>query len=256
MQSFWVKVTTGQTTGSLTLSQAARTHNTQAYYKTGSESNLFRMNISDGTTNDEAAIGFYQDAANIFENYDSHKMLSDDAPQLYSLTTDLNKVAINGQPELAASEERIIDLGFKTITAGTFTLNATNLADFNPSVSVYLEDTQLSIIQDLHQSSSYTFSSAAVNDVNRFKIHFGDLTTSLPTLTESAVSAYAVNNTIYVNTPKTATIKVYDVLGNLITNQQSAQGLNKIQMNVETGIYIVNIQTGTETTTQKVMISK
>jgi hypothetical protein len=256
MQSFWVKVTSPNTTGSLTLNQVARVHSTQAYYKTASETNLFRMNVSDGTNIDETAVGFYQDAQNVFENYDSHKMFSDDAPQLYSLTTDLAKVAINGQTEMVAGEERIVSLGFKTNVAGIFTLNATNLSDFDASVSVYLEDAQLSIFQDLRQSATYTFSSAIVDDVSRFKIHFGNLTTSVPTLTESAVSAYAVNNNLYVNTPKAASIKVYDVLGNLIMNQQSVQGLNKMQLNVETGIYIVNIQTGTQVSTQKIMISK
>jgi hypothetical protein len=256
MQSFWVKVTTGQTTGSVTLNQGARVHNAQSYYKTTSNPDFFVMNINDGTNTDETAVGFYQDAQNGFENYDSHKMFSNDAAQLYSLTNDLEKVAINGQTLMTANEERVIDLGFKTITAGTFTLNATNLNDFDPSISVYLEDVQQNVIQDLRQSATYTFSSAIVDDVNRFKIHFGNMITSVPTHTESAVSAYAVNNTIFVSTPKTAIVKVYDVLGNLIMNQQSAQGLNKLQMNVETGIYIVNIQTATETTTKKVMISK
>jgi len=256
MQSFWVKVTTGQTTGSVTLNQGARVHSTQAYYKTTSESNLFRMTVSDGISNDETVIGFYQDAQNTFENYDSRKMISEDAPQLYSLSTDLAKVAINGQTEMTVNEERIVSLGFKTNVAGTFTINATNLSDFDANVDVYLEDAQLGILQDLRLTSTYSFASSVIDDVNRFKVHFGNLITSIPTITESAISAYAVNNNLYVNTPKTATIKVYDVLGNLIMNQQSAQGLNILQMNVETGIYFVNIQTGTQVTTQKVMISK
>ena len=258
MQAFWVRVALGNTTGGIQVANTTRLHSSQAFYKTSSETNIFRMNVSNGINTDETVVGFYTNALGTFENYDSEKMFytDEDVPQIYSLTSDNTQTAINGQAELALNEERIIPLGFSTPVSGTFTFTATNLNDFDVNVSVYLEDVQLSVFQDLRQSATYNFSSAVADNANRFKLHFGNMVTSVPSVTESAVSVYADNSNIYVNTPKTATIKVYDVLGNLIMNQQSAQGLNKLQMNVETGIYIVNVQTGTETTTQKVMISK
>jgi hypothetical protein len=257
LQGFWVKINPTYTSGTLDMSHASRIHSTQAFYKTEAQPNIFRMNVSNGTATDDIVIGFSQGAAEFFENFDSEKMFSTDnsIPQLYSLTSDNVKVVINGYPELN-SVERIVNLGFKTNSAGSFTFNATNLTDFDANTSVYLEDTQLGTMQDLRQSASYTFSSAVVDDVNRFKLHFGNMTTAIPTVSETSTSVFAANNVVYVTTPKVASIEVYDLLGNLVTSLQSVQGLNKLQLNAETGIYIVKVQTGTQVTTQKVMISK
>ena len=258
MQAFWVKVAYPNTTGTLIMGNTARQHSAVSFYKETSESNVFRMEVSNGTLNDETVVGFYQGAADIFENNDSRKMFSDDNnyPQIYTLTSDNIIVIINGLPELAANEERIIPLGFLTNVSGSFTLDATNMGEFDSNIPVYLEDVQQNVIQDLHQSDTYAFTSSVVNDANRFKLHFGNMVASIPTISESSASIYAANNNIYVNTPKTAAIEVYDVPGKLIMNQQSAQGLNKLQLDVETGIYIVKVQTGTQITTKKVMISK
>ena len=256
MYAFWVKVSSDNSVGSVTLNQTARTHSSQAYYKVNNKTNVFRMNVSDGINTDETIVGFYQNAQDIFDNYDSRKMISQDAPQIYTLCSDLTNVAINGQHEMTTNEERIVPLGFKTNVSGTFTFNATNLDDFDSSIPVYLEDIQQGVMQDLRQLNTYTFSSGIIDDANRFKLHFGNLTTSIPTIVETAVSVYAVDKTIYVNTPKISSIEVYDVLGKLIMNQQSAQGLNKLQLDVETGVYVVKVLTGTQVTTQKVMINK
>jgi hypothetical protein len=255
MQGFWVHVSSA--TGSLSMNNATRLHNAHSFYKV-TANNLFRMDVSNGSLYDETAVGFYQNALESYEAYDSRKMYSTDnnAPQIYSLTSDNMDMVINGYPQLAVNNERIVSLGFKTNVAGSFTMNATNLADFDQNISVYLEDVQLNVLQDLRQNSAYSFSSGVVNDASRFKLHFGDMLTSIPAVAESDAFVYSSENTIYVNTPKTATIKVYDILGNLIMNQQSIQGLNKLQLNVITGVYIVNVQTGTKVTTQKVIISK
>jgi hypothetical protein len=258
MQAFWVRVATGHATGTLIMDNTSRVFSSQPFYKTG-ESNLFRLSVSNGTANDETVVGFYPNSLETYENTDSYKMFSTDEeiPQIYTLTSDNENVIINGYPELTAYEERVVSLGFKTSVAGSYTLNATNLDVFDANIPVYLEDAQQNIYQDLRQSTSYSFSSAVVDDVNRFKLHFGNTTiTSVPSLSENAASVYAVNNNIYINTPKTATIEVYDLLGNLIKNQQSSLGLNKLQLNVETGIYIVKVQTDTQLTIQKVMLSK
>ena len=255
MQAFWVRVKDASG-GGIQMTNAVRVHNAQAFYKTTDESNLFRMKVSDGIVNDETVIGFYLDAEDTFENFDSEKMFDNDIPQLYSVTSDSTEVAINGQSEFSSNEERIVSLGFFTNLAGTFTLNATNVGDFDPTVSVYLEDAQMNVLLDLRQTASYNFYSAVTNDINRFKLHFGIMLTSISAFSENDAFAYAVNSTVYVNTSKTSTVRIFDVLGNLILDQQTFQGLNKLQLNVGTGIYIVSIQTGTNITTQKIVISR
>ena len=256
MQAFWVR-TISSTTGSLQFNNSVRLHNAQAFYKTTAETNVFRMNVSDGTNTDEAVVGFYQDAQNAFENFDSEKMMVvDDVPQIYSLTGDNTEVAINGQPDLTASEERIIPLGFSTNIAGTFTLNATNLADFNPSVSVYLEDLQQSVLQDLRQNNLYNFTSGVVNSTSRFKLHFAYMLTSLSTELAPAALVYADDNEIYVNSPSASTVEVFNALGKKVSDGKAEKGLNKFPLNTAKGFYIVKVQTGSAIVTKKVFAGK
>ena len=256
MQSFWVRVAAGQTAGTLIVSDAARVHSTQSFYKTTTESNIFRMTVSDGTVNDETVVGFYQDAQDVFENFDSEKMFDTEIPQLYSLTSDFTEVAINGQSELLANEERIVPLGFSTNVAGSFTLNATNLADFDPSVSVYLEDVQLNVLQDLNQNATYAFASGVVNTANRFKLHFGNMVTGVSNFENSATLVYADDNAIYVNTPSNCTIEIYNALGEKIAELKAEKGLNKFPVNTAKGIYVVKVQSGSAVVTKKVFTGK
>jgi len=183
-------------------------------------------------------------------------MVVDDIPQLYSLTGDSTEVAINGQPDLADSEERIIPLGFSTNVAGTFTLNATNLADFNPSVSVYLEDLQQSVLQDLRQNNLYNFTSGVVNSTSRFKLHFAYMLTSLSTELAPAALVYADDNEIYVNSPSASTVEVFNALGKKVSDGKAEKGLNKFPLNTAKGFYIVKIQTGSAIVSKKVFAGK
>jgi hypothetical protein len=259
MQAFWIRVATGQTTGGLELTNETRLHSSQSFYKKAAESNVFRIEVSRDTLSDEAVVGFYPNAQSVFEGYDSEKMFSteNDYPQIYTLTTDNTEVAINGFAELVANEERIVPLGFLTNVAGTHTLQATNLNDFDQNISIYIEDVQQNVLKDLRQNSSYTFTSGAVNNANRFRLHFGNIAANISnTAANTSILIYAVNNTVYVNTPETGKgiIEIYDMLGKKIMSQQSVQGLNKLQPNVSGGIYIVKVQSSDRVVNQKVYL--
>jgi hypothetical protein len=259
MQAFWVHVAIG-TIGGLELTNTSRVHSSQAFYKKSLESNVFRIEVSRDTMRDEAVVGFYKNAQEVYEGCDSKKMFSteDDYPQIYTLTTDNTEVTINGFAELVANEERIVPLGFLTNVAGTHTLQATNLSDFDPTISVYLEDVQQNVLKDLRQNSSYTFTSGAVNNANRFRLHFGNIAANISnTAANTSILIYAVNNTVYVNTPETGKviIEIYDMQGKKIMSQQSVEGLNKLQPNVSGGIYIVKVQTSGNVLTKKVIIN-
>jgi hypothetical protein len=261
MQAFWVHLAAGQTTGTLDMSLASRVHNSQPFYKKTS-TNVFRMEAHRSTFSDEMVVGFFPAALDTYEGYDSQKMFSTDVnyPQVYSLTSDNFNVAINGESLLAASEDRVVAVGFKTGIAGQHSLVATNLADFDPSISVYLEDTQLSILQDLRSNNTYSFSSGITDDITRFKLHFGTLTTtSISNLaSNSAVTIYENNNSIYVNTHDAGAglIEIYDMLGKQIMSQQLVKGLNVLQPKVVNGIYIVKVLTDGKSITQKVTLSE
>jgi hypothetical protein len=253
MQAFWVRVAT-VAGGGLQITPAARVHNTQAFYKTP-ETNVFRINLSDGTTNDEAVISFHLLALNTFEDYDSKKMFATDntVAQLYSITSDNNEVAINGQNELTSGEERIVTLGFAN-AAGTFTFNASNIADFDPAVSVYLEDALQNSMINLRKINSYTFNSADANNAGRFKVHFINKITGIPVNSENNISVYNDGYTIYINTAEQSSIDIFNAIGEKILTKQVEVGLNKIQLSVDKGIYLVKVQTKSTAFSKKIYL--
>ena len=227
------------------------------YYKTYSENNVFRIEVQNGLLKDEAVVYFHPDAQNADDEFDSEKMFSEDTdyPQIYTLTDDNAVTTINGESELSSGETRIIPLGFVTYNAGTFTLNATTLDDFNPGIDVYLEDQYLGNFQDLRQTGSYTFSLEEADNADRFRLHFGKSISGVANDVASLISAYSYENTVYVNTPEANyIIELYDLLGNIIESKQSVKGLNKLPVNVSKGIYIVKVQNGSNVVLEKIMI--
>jgi hypothetical protein len=259
MQAFWVRVASGNTTGTYNIDNQSRLHSSQAFYKKTDDPNIFRIEVSNNSLTDEAVVTFNQGAQPGYENFDSEKMLTtdDNVPQIFTLTSDNMQMAINGEPELGVGEEKIIPLGFITNIAGTFTLNASNLTTFQPGVDVYLEDALSGTITNLRQTNSYTFSSAIVNNADRFRLHFGSITTNIVSENIATAVAYSFDNTVYVNTPSdNCSIELYDMLGNLIINKLSVKGLNILQTGVSKGVYIVKIINGSDVSTEKIMIHK
>lgn len=257
MQAFWVK--TNGSTGGLELTNAARVHDGTSFYKT-SETNVFRVELADSTFTDEAVIRFYEDAQNIFENFDSEKMFTtdNDVAQIYTSTSDNMDVAINGLPELLPAEERTIAIGFKTPKSANFSFNATNLSEFDQNISVYIEDVQQNVIQNLRQSPIYNFSSGNVDNNSRFRLHFVNTITGISAITQDQSDVYSYGNSVYVNVLNsgTGTVELYDALGNLVYKQSVEKGLNKLSIDLTQGIYISNIKIGNTESTKKIVILK
>ena len=260
MQAFWIQVASGNTTGTLEFSNPTRIHESQSFYKTQSTTNVFRIELSRDSLIDEAVVSFFQGAQDDLDSYDSEKMFSpqNNYPQIYTLTSNASKVIINGFPELNGNEERIIPLGFLSNISGDFTLQATNINDFNYDYSVYLEDIQLNVIQNLRQTNTYTFNSGVVNDTNRFRLHFGNITTNLSSSENTPAIIYAIKDAIYVNnsSENNGYMELFDMNGRKLFNQKAIKGLNKIQINVSEGIYLVYFKNDNQVVTQKIMIHK
>lgn len=259
MQAFWVLVSPGQTNGTLIVDNPARVHNSQAFYKKLTSTTVFRMEARRDVFTDEAVVCFFPSALETYENYDSQKMFSTDPdyPQIYTLTSDNVNVAINGESLLSASEDRVVPIGFKTSVSGQHSFVATNLTDFDPSISVYLEDTQLSVLQDMRLNNTYTFTSGVVDDAARFKMHFGTLATGIASTENETSSIYSANNTVYVkiNNSLNSTIEVFDLLGKKIISQCGSKGLNIIQTKADMGIYIVKLTNNDQVITKKITLA-
>jgi len=136
----------------------------------GGTANNVRIAVSNGKNSDETIILFNPSASNGYDAYDSQKMFNNSAsiPEIYTIA-DGQLLVINGLKSIATSPTQI--LGFKTLTAGQFTLKATQINGLT-GISIILEDKLLHKTQNLAKSPMYSFASDVCNTTDRFVLHF------------------------------------------------------------------------------------
>ena len=169
-QAFWINLDGSSSIGFGT-TNATRVANTQNIYKLVNSDNVFRITANHNGHSDEAVIGFYPSASNGLDAYDIEKMLIDD-PNFAMIYTELptgQKLALNGLTSLLGNND--VPLSFRSLASGSFSLTA-NMANFDPTTAVSLEDTQLGITQNLRTTPQYSFTSNAVTTATRFILHF------------------------------------------------------------------------------------
>ena len=256
MQSFWVKTTS--TDVSITVNNDARTHSTQDLYKKR-ETNIFRLTVNNNGYIDEAVIGFYPNANNSFDDYDSEKMFtsSENYPQIYSQVDDY-QLSIAGYSELI--ENLSVLLGFRTQLSGTFTFAAYNIKEFDDNIDVYIEDIIENKIINLRENPEYEFASDPVNITDRFILYFyfsPDL--AADENLKDQLLIYSFEDRIIVKSnpldTESPVLKVYDLLGrNVFSRELENKSIHAIRPDVSSGFYIVKFINGQETITTKVYI--
>ena len=132
--------------------------------------NIARISVSNGNNSDETIILFNPSASNGYDAYDSQKMFNNSAlmPEIYTIA-DGQLLVINGLTSIATNPTQI--LGFKTLTAGTFTFTLTQTIGM-AGVSIIIEDKLLHKTQNLAKTPIYSFASDVCNTTDRFVVHF------------------------------------------------------------------------------------
>jgi len=254
-QGFFVHVKAGQTTGSMTIPNSNRTHSTQAYLKAVAATEKLTLAVSGNNLADETSIRINSSATKEFDSeYDAYKMWGTDAcPQIYSMIPATN-LAINSLPEL--TPQMVVALGFKAGVTDTYSLAASGLETFPTGTDFYLEDLLLNKIQNLGTNPVYEFSASPGNPAHRFNLHFAPYT-GIPNTTAGNMTIYASENSVYVNIPMDlhGEIFVYDLLGKEVTHKPIAgNSLNRVDLNVQLGYYLVKVLGDKATVSGKVFI--
>lgn len=259
MQAFWVKVTDGQTSGTLQLANDSRVHDNDLLYKE-EEPNIFRISAKMNNRIDEAVIGLYANAKNDFDAYDSEKMFTDNPgfPQIYTVLNG-KELAINGFSN-NYDEQKIIPLGYKSEVAGELKFDAGAIKDFDPSIHVYLEDKLNNKAIDLRDDPVYSFyTDAPVNNVSRFNLVFTTGTIGIGQEHSQELDVFVKNNTLYLNSPScgNASIFVSDLTGRMIFNRgvQLNKGINSLTISKNlTGVFLIKVVTNENNITKKVVL--
>jgi hypothetical protein len=152
-----------------------------------------------------------------------------------------------------------IPIGFQSKTDGEYTIKVFDFSNVDKSISISLKDNQTNVLQDLRKNPVYVFNTSATYDSERFVIILSKQTSGINKETDASkeVQISAVNKSIIIdlNGENNAKLEVYNVLGEQIINKQlNGSSLQKIDLEVNEGIYIVKVYTGKSTIAKKVLL--
>jgi len=263
-QAVWVRVSEGSTSGTYALTNDARTHNSQHFLKS-SETNVLRIELTKDTYRDECVIGFYPDAQNNFDRYDSEKMFATDEhyPQIFSILEG-HKLAIQGE-KLPLEANRVIPIGVMADKSGRYTISAKNITEFMPGHSVLFVDTKTGKKYNFRESKNISLDlsvkqKSSYNERFQLEIGSGDDITDTGTLIASAIKIYMGNKQIYLSASSDckgpAIVEIYNITGQRLVEKQfsSLQVTRSIPLTQPTGYYVVKITTANKIYTEKLFL--
>lgn len=258
-QGFFVQATSASP--ALSMDNNVRVHSTQGFLKNSDSENALKLHIENSRGSDEIVVCFNPSSSWTYNpNIDSRKMFGDAvSPQLFSFKPgDAEGLSINVLPEI--KNPLVIPVSLEVGLNGQYTITASQMESFPANVSLYLEDLKLGKVQDLRVNPGYIFA-ADTNDIaHRFNLHFSNFPFGIPgTANDNAFQIYSYEQTIYVKSTtglnKDARIYVYDALGRTVYQSAfSVISLNKFDLNLSHGYYIVKVLANSGVYTQKVFI--
>jgi len=254
-QAFFVK--TNAAAPVLTMTDAVRVHNSQAFWKSGNAiKNILRVNANANNYSDEAVVRFADGATtNMDAQFDATKMFGlETAPQLYTLVQN-EKLTINSLP--FSENSTVVPLSFTLEENTSCTLTFSEIESFSNETNIYLEDLLTGVTINLRQQNSYTFDHLNGNDPNRFNLHFTNITSINETGVQSG-KIWMNDGSIYINAPemdgKSALVEIFNITGQkLYSRQITIGGLTTINTNIK-GIAIVKLTSDRNVITAKGII--
>jgi hypothetical protein len=263
-QGFFVHVTNGQASGTLSADNRVRLHSSQAFWKNTEEdvTEQLRLKAEGNSYHDELIVRFIPGSQPGFDSqYDGYKMFGGDyVPQLYSVTTDNTDLSINTLPEI--TQNLSVPVKFFTGINGVNVLTASQMSSFGPAITIFLEDKKLNLMQNLREDPQYVFNYDTTDDPNRFVLHFSDPFSGTGNQqADQRVQIYSFENTICIRSidsqPFSGTMSLYDPLGREIYQSTLVNKRNEIlHFNLSTGYYFVRLVTGDNIYSRKVLLNR
>ena len=253
LNGFMVQVLSGSP-ASITIPATARVHNSASWYKsTENPSILLVANDPSGQTAQESIIRFDNAATAGFDPASDSRFLAGYAPMFYSMAGN-EKLSTNTLPESGGNVQ--IPFTFIKNDGVNFTIEAKNITDINGPV--FLKDLKTNTTQDLTVKPVYSFTSSTNDDPNRFLLTFshvgiGENSSAQP------ISVYTTSNNVYVSNKTGSTagnVYVYNMMGQLIMQQNLTSDLTAISVKAGTGYYLVKVVTSNHAYSGKVFINQ
>jgi hypothetical protein len=242
----------------LTIPSASRIHSGQNFYKQ-STSNLLCMEVSRDRFRDGIFIHYADSAVPGFDpEFDVVKMFgSPEAPQLYSMDSDLN-LSIDRVP--MGNSQADVPLGFITETEGIYVFEFSGIESFPPSQEIYLVDQLENYTADLRTEPVYTFESGPSYPEDRFLIRFIRPTGEYIPNPLAHISVTCNGATIRIiglqEEDQPMKVTLVNVLGQFLFSRPVDYYTPEIETDLPGGCYILTLQKGTNCLIKKIQLYK
>ena len=274
-QGFFVRVSNGQTAGSLTFRNAQRlvSYNNQVPVRRSTTTRpLVQLELRAASGLTDVLYAYAEAGATpAFDaQYDAVKMPNSTGLNLASLSANAQALAIDGRPAFTAAT--VLPLTVGVPAAGAYSLTAAALDNLPAGLDAFLTDYATGQTVNLSQQPTYPFSvttaQAAALLTNRFALTFAarSVLATTTALTAAEVTLYPnpTHAAFTVLVPAVAGATqvqgtLLNALGQVVRHQSAALPAAGARLVVETadlatGIYTLRLQVGTTTLTKRVVI--
>ena len=212
------------------------------------------LDFSNTTYTDNTRIRLKEGALIGFDDSeDAIKFLSSSSaiPQIYSeLPGACAVIALNTLPE----STKQVDFKVRTGSIGNYTIKLSNKEKVYGLTKVILVDTETGIQTNLLEKDAYTFTNTSTGISSRFYIQFARENASGIYNTGNGITIKNQGNKITLSGLNgAARVNMYDVVGKLIYQFNEINNDNSFYVGIP-GVYIMDINSGTENTRMKVLI--
>lgn len=188
-----------------------------------SDKDRFKVNLqtSEGIAN-QILVGYLPETTLAYDHMYDAEILSVSPTRMYSiLDNTTQKLAINARPSFTNTDEVIIGISKATTETAQMSISIAQTEGIfaNNQTPIYLHDAQLNIYHNF-ANGAYTFTTAAQEDNNRFKIVYQPGQLNNDAFENNAAFATLNNQMLAVNTSlPIKNVMVYDITGRLIMNE-------------------------------------
>jgi hypothetical protein len=228
------------------------------------QTQLLRLQVSNGVNNDEAVVYVNPNASNAFDNYDSPKKSNNSAsiPEIYTQIGN-EQLVINGLNAITLDKE--IPLGFTSGESNTYSIKATEIDNFDAGIQIILRDNQNNTEWNLTDGSPYNFNSdITAPNISRFSLKFksASLSTGLEHSSDNLnnILVYKnISNQIGVNISSEivgkASVSVYNTAGQMLENASLNTSVSVLSNSYSSGVYYVSVIANGRVVNHKVVIN-
>lgn len=215
-----------------------------------------------GSAGDPVVVYFDEVATVAFDTKrDALKLMNTDIlePNFYAVSAGSEKLSINGLP-LPADSIDIVPLGLNTRQEETVTFRCTDIERMPLNMFIYFCDKKTGVSQNVLLHPEYRVHLDAGDYEDRFSLVFSKYDLRYQPTPDKSFYVYCYRNRLYIymKLPEgaTADLVMHNMLGqNVLTRKLQGNGYREMDMEFNTGIYVVTIRSANLVYTRKIYLN-